>query len=123
MIIDDKKILMLCNELEDEIEEKIYLIDKEYNNDNCNYILYLICKLFIKKNMFVLFKKLMKEFINKCFEKIEDNEIYDYTFIMDHLQYLLNGLITIDDINELKLEINEYLGIEENQNKPALHIG
>lgn len=121
MIINEEKILMLCNELEDEIEEKFYLIDKEYNSDNCNYILCIISKLFIKKNMFILFNKLMKEFIDKCFEKIEDKEIYDYTFITNHLDYLLNDLITVDDINELKSDINEYLGIEEN--KPVLHIG
>lgn len=117
MIITEEKVLMLCNELEDEIEEKFYLRDLEYNNDKYNYILYIICKLFIEKNMFILFENTMKKFIDKCFEKIEEKEIYDYTFITNHLEYLVNDLITIDDVNKIKQEINEYLEIEEKQNE------
>lgn len=117
MIITEEKVLMLCNELEEEIEEKFYLRDLEFNNDKYNYILYIICKLFIEKNMFILFENTMKKFIDKCFEKIEEKEIYDYTFITNHLEYLVNNLITTDDVEKIRQEINEYLGIVEKQNE------
>lgn len=116
----EEKILMLCNELDDEIEERFYLLDREFDNTYCQYILYTIGKIFIEKNMFILYRNLMMKFIEKCFEKLNDKEIYNYTFLTDNLEYLINELITFDDISKIREEINEYLETKNSDSKKLL---
>ncbi len=113
----EDKILMLSNELEDEIEERFYLLDREFDNTHCQYILYLIGKMFIEKNMQMVYRKFMINFIEESFEKLNYKENYNYTFLIDNLKYMVNDLITIDDVNKLRNEIFIYL---ENQSSKKL---
>ncbi len=116
----EEKILMLCNELDDEIEERFYLLDREFDNTYCQYILYTIGKMFIEKNIFILYRNLMMRFIEKCFEKLSEKEIYDYTFLTDNLEYLVNELISIDDVDKIREEIDIYLDNKNSDSKKLL---
>lgn len=120
MNICEEKILLLCNKLEQDIEERFYLMDKEFDNEKCEDILLIICRLFVEKNMLVLFKPIIINFIDKCFENLNNKEIYDYTFITNHLEYLLNDFIKENDINKLKKEINQYLFITKIKTKTLI---
>jgi len=92
-----------------------YMYDKEFDSSYCNYILYIIGKLYIEKGISSIFEKQICHYIEKCLSKIDSDYKYDYKILYDNLEYLLiDGFITKDDIKKLRRIINNYL---ENKTK------
>lgn len=114
----EEKILELCNELTLDLEERFYLLDTDFDSTNCNLIFYIICKLFIQKNLFSLFNKKMKEYIDNCFLKINLEEKQDFRFLYNNLNLLtVNNLITKKDVMIVKQMIDSYIGIKKPEEK------
>jgi len=115
MNTEEEKIFQCCNELVVKVEEAFYMYDKEFDSSYCNYILYIIGKLYIEKGISSIFEKQICHYIEKCLSKIDSDYKYDYKILYDNLEYLLiDGFITKDDIKKLRRIINNYL---ENKTK------
>lgn len=114
----EEKILELCNELTLDLEERFYLLDTDFDSTNCNFIFYIICKLFIQKNLFSLFNKKMKEYIDNCFLRINLEEKQDFKFLYNNLNLLtVNNLITKNDVMIVKQMIDSYIVFENSEKK------
>lgn len=114
----EEKILELCNELTLDLEERFYLLDTDFDSTNCNLIFYIICKLFIQKNLFSLFNKKMREYIDNCFLKINLEEKQDFRFLYNNLNLLtINNLIDEKDVMIVKQMIDSYIEIKKPEEK------
>ena len=114
----EEKILELCNELTLDLEERFYLLDTDFDSTNCNLIFYIICKLFIQKNLFSLFNKKMREYIDYCFLKINLEEKQDFRFLYNNLNLLtVNNLIDEKDVMIVKQMIDSYIEIKKPEEK------
>ncbi len=114
----EEKILELCNELTLDLEERFYLLDTDFDSTNCNLIFYIICKLFIQKNLFSLFNKKMREYIDNCFLKINLEEKQDFRFLYNNLNLLtVNNLIDEKDVMIVKQMIDSYIEIKKPEEK------
>ena len=111
----EEKIFSSCNELVVKIEEKLYMIDKDFDSGHCNYILYIIGKKYIEKNNYNLFEKQMCIFINNCILKLDDNSKFDCIFLYNNLSDLLAlGFINHADLLDIKNTLYNYLFVKEN---------
>lgn len=110
----EEKIFSSCNELVVKIEEKLYMIDKDFDSGHCNYILYIIGKKYIEKNNYNLFEKQMCIFINNCILKLDDNSKFDCIFLYNNLSDLLAlGFINHVDLLDIKNTLYNYLFVKE----------
>lgn len=110
MNTEEEKIFQCCNELVVKVEEAFYMYDKEFDSSYCNYILYIIGKLYIEKGISSIFEKQICHYIEKCLSKIDSDYKYDYKILYDNLEYLLiDGFISKEDIKRLRKIINNYL--------------
>lgn len=110
----EEKIFCSCNELVVKIEEKLYMIDRDFDSSHCNYILYIIGKKYMGKNNYNLFEKQMCIFINNCILKLDDNSKFDCIFLYNNLSDLLAlGFINHADLLDIKNTLYNYLFVKE----------
>lgn len=110
MTTNEEKIFNYCNDLVAYIDEKSYLMDKEFEKSNCNYILYIIGKQFIEKGIINLFSEYIKIYIDRCLIKSNNFSKYDYNILYNNLDLLLvDGIITEQDVFNIKNKIDSYL--------------
>lgn len=110
MNIEEEKIFNSCNKLVVKIEEKLYMIDKDFDSSHCNYIFYIIGKKYIEKNRQSQFETDMKAFINNCIFKLDDDTKFDCIFLYNNLAEMLNlGFINHHELVIIRNILFNYL--------------